>query len=124
MVTYHDSCRLGRLGGKLYDPPRQLIKMIPGVELIEMENIKDDANCCGVVGFMNCNEHSRLLRQNRIKEAINTGAEYLIVPCPKCLTHFKCYLNEPNPDENHEESKDKIEVLDLASFIGKFLFLY
>ena len=123
-VTYHDSCRIGRLGGKLYDAPREIIKMIPGVELIEMENIKDDANCCGVVGFMNCNEYSRLLRQNRIEEAINTGAEYLIVPCPKCLTHFKCYLNEPNSNENHEESKNKIEVIDLASFIGKFLFLY
>jgi len=123
-VTYHDSCRLGRLGGKIYEAPRQLIKKIPGVELIEMENIKDDANCCGVVGFMNCNEYSRLLRQNRIKEALDTGAEYLIVPCPKCLTHFKCYFNEPNSNGNREESNSKIEVIDLASFIGKFLFLY
>ncbi len=123
-VTYHDSCRLGRLGGKLYDAPRELIKMIPGVELIEMDNIKDDANCCGVVGFMNCNEYSRLLRENRIKEAIKTGAEYLLVPCPKCLTHFKCYLNELYSNEVHEELKNKIKVMDLASFIGKFLFLY
>ena len=123
-VTYHDSCRLGRLGGKLYDAPRQLIKKIPGVELVEMENIKDDANCCGVVGFMNCNESSRLIRQNRIKEAISTGAEYLIVPCPKCLTHFNCYLNELHSNEKKKESKSKIKIIDLASFIGKFLFLY
>jgi heterodisulfide reductase subunit D len=123
-VTYHDSCRLGRLGGKLYDPPRQMIRKIPGVELIEMENIKDDANCCGVVGFLNCNEYSHLLRQNRIKEAIETGAEYLIVPCPKCLTHFNCYFNEPYINKNAKESKNGIEVIDLARFIGKFLFLY
>jgi len=122
-VTYHDSCRLGRRGGKLYDAPRELLKKIPGIELLEMDNVKDDANCCGVVGFMNCNEYSRLLRQNRIKEAINTGAEYLIVPCPKCLTHFTCYLNESYSNEDNKELKNKIEVIDLASFIGKFLFL-
>ncbi|MFW9866057.1 MAG: (Fe-S)-binding protein [Candidatus Thorarchaeota archaeon] len=122
-VTYHDSCRLGRLGGKLYDVPRKLIKMIPGVELIEMENIRDDSSCCGIVGFMNCNEYSRLLRENRIKEAINTGAEYLIVPCPKCLTHFKCYLNEQYLNEDNKELNNKIKVIDLACFIGKFLFL-
>ena len=50
-VTYHDSCRLGRLGGKLYDAPRELLQQIPGVELIEMENIKGDA-CTAVCAFM------------------------------------------------------------------------
>ncbi|MFX1492991.1 MAG: (Fe-S)-binding protein [Promethearchaeota archaeon] len=122
-VTYHDACRLGRLGGKLYDPPRELLKKIPGVELIEMENIKDDANCCGVSAFMGCNESTRTFRQKRIKEAIETGAEYLIVPCPKCLTHFDCYLNEPSLDEDHKDLKKKIKVKDLASFIGELLFL-
>ena len=121
-VTYHDSCRIGRLGGKLYDAPRELLKKIPGVELIEMENIKDDANCCGVSAFMGCNESTRILRENRIKEAIDTGAEYLIVPCPKCLTHFNCYLTEPSLDEESEKLNDKIKVIDLASFLGKLLF--
>lgn len=121
-VTYHDSCRLGRLGGKLYDAPRELLKKIPGVELIEMENIKDDANCCGVSAFMNCNESTRILRKNRINEAIDTGAEYLIVPCPKCLTHFNCYLTEPSLDEDSEKLNDRIKVIDLASFLGKLLF--
>ena len=88
-----------------------------------MENIKDDANCCGVSAFMGCNESTRILRQNRINEAINTGAEYLIVPCPKCLTHFTCYLNEPSLDEEFRALKNKIKVVDLASFIGKLLFI-
>ena len=123
-VTYHDACRIGRLGGKLYNAPRELIKQIPGVKLVEMENIKDDANCCGVSAFMGCNEYTRILRQNRIEEAAKTGAEYLIVPCPKCLTHFNCYLNEPSLDEDHIKLKDKIKVIDLASFIGKMLFLF
>ncbi|MFX1322227.1 MAG: (Fe-S)-binding protein [Promethearchaeota archaeon] len=122
-VTYHDACRLGRLGGKLYDAPRELLKQIPGVELIEMENIRDDANCCGVSAFMGCNESTRTFRQNRIIEAIETGAEYLIVPCPKCLTHFDCYLNEPSLENEHKNLKNKIKVIDLASFIGELLFL-
>ncbi|MFX1328422.1 MAG: (Fe-S)-binding protein [Promethearchaeota archaeon] len=120
-VTYHDSCRIGRLGGKLYDPPRDLINEIPGVELIEMENNKDDANCCGVSAFANCNESTRFLRKNRINEAFNTGADYLIVPCPKCLTHFNCYINELSLNKEHNESRNKIKVIDLASFIGKLL---
>ncbi|MFX1297313.1 MAG: (Fe-S)-binding protein [Promethearchaeota archaeon] len=118
-VTYHDACRLGRLGGKLYDAPREILKKIPGVELVEMENIRDDANCCGVSAFMGCNDLTRTFRKNRINEALETGAEYLIVPCPKCLTHFDCYLNEPSLEDN----KNKIKVIDLASFIGELLFL-
>ncbi|MFX1425704.1 MAG: (Fe-S)-binding protein [Promethearchaeota archaeon] len=123
-VTYHDSCRIGRLGGKLYNPPRELIKQIPGVELIEMENIKDDANCCGVSTFTNCNEFTHFLTQNRINEAANTGADYLIVTCPKCLTHFNCYINEPSLNKENNELRNKIKVVDLASFIGKLLMLF
>ncbi|MFW9818835.1 MAG: (Fe-S)-binding protein [Candidatus Thorarchaeota archaeon] len=122
-ATYHDSCRIGRLGGKLYDAPRELIKKIPGVELIEMENIKNDASCCGVSAFTNCNEFTRVLTQRRINEAIKTGADYLIVTCPKCLTHFNCYLNEYSIYQNNE-LRNKIKVVDLARFIGKLLMLF
>jgi len=90
--------------------------------LIEMENIKDDANCCGVSAFTNCNEFTHVLRKNRINEAANTGAEYLIVSCPKCLTHFNCYINEEiSLNSEHNELRNKIKVEDLASFIGKLL---
>ncbi len=117
-VTYHDACRLGRLGDKLYDAPRELIRQLPNVELIEMKNIKDDANCCGVSTFTGCNEYTRLLRQDRLKQAIDTGAEYLLVPCPKCLTHFTCFLSEPSSSMG-----EKIKVMDLANFIGHLLFI-
>lgn len=119
-VTYHDACRIGRMGGKLYDAPREVISKLPGVKLIEMKNIKDDASCCGVSAFCGCNEYTKLIRKMRVQEAINTGANYLVVPCPKCLTHFNCYLSEPSLPE---ETKQKIQVIDLATFIGKRLFL-
>ena len=123
-VTYHDSCRIGRMADKLYNSPREIIKKIPGVKLIEMENIKDDANCCGVSAFSNCNEFTHILRENRINEAINTNADYLIVPCPKCLTHFNCYINELSLNKGNNELKNKLKVVDLASFIGSLLMFF
>ena len=115
-VTYHDACRLGRLSN-VYDAPREVLNKIPFIELIEMESNKKDALCCGVSAYISCNEYSREIQATRIKEAIDTGAEYLIVSCPKCLAHFNCYLNE------EKELKNKIKVVDLTSFIGKLLFL-
>jgi Fe-S oxidoreductase len=122
-VTYHDACRLGRLGDKLYESPRNLIKQLPSVSLIEMDDVKDDASCCGVSSFSGCNEFTRIIRKNRLEEAARTGAEYLLVPCPKCLSHFNCFLNEPALDEKQKELKNNIKVVDLAAFIGELLFL-
>ena len=121
-VTYHDPCRLGRLGDGLYDAPREVIRQIPGVEFIEMENIKEDANCCGVSAFSGCNEYTRILRKNRIEEAISTGADYLLVACPKCLSHFNCYLQEPTV-KNDKKKKKQIKIMDIASFLGELLYL-
>lgn len=119
-VTYHDPCRLGRLGGRVYDAPREVLKNIPGVELVEMENIRDDSNCCGVSAFRCCNSKTKLLRENRVHEAIDTGAEYLITTCPKCITHFNCYVNEIDDEGNERPEKKQIKIMDLASFISKF----
>ena len=115
-VTYHDACRLGRLSN-VYDAPRKILNEIPFIELVEMRNNKQDAICCGVSAYINCDEYSKTIQRDRLNEAIDTGAEYLIVSCPKCLAHFNCYLNE------NLELKNKIKVLDLTSFIGKLLFL-
>jgi Fe-S oxidoreductase/FAD/FMN-containing dehydrogenase len=47
-VTWHDSCHAGRVSG-IYEPPRDIIKAIPGVELVEMANHHEAAHCCGSV---------------------------------------------------------------------------
>ncbi|MBY9010098.1 MAG: FAD-dependent oxidoreductase [Candidatus Lokiarchaeota archaeon] len=115
-VTYHDPCRLGRMSN-VYDAPREVLNKIPGIKLLEMENNRVDADCCGVSAYISCNQNSKLLQESRIKQAIETGAEYLITTCPKCLTHLNCYLNE------NKEFKNQIKVIDLLSFIGKMLFM-
>ena len=60
---------------------------------------------------------TREVVMGEINQAIETGAEYLITACPKCLAHLNCYLNE------NRELKEKIKVIDLMRFLGKLLFL-
>jgi len=115
-VTYHDPCRLGRMSN-VFDAPREVLKQIPSLELVEMEDTMQDAECCGVSAYISCNEDSKKLQEKKINQAIETGAQYLITTCPKCIAHLNCYLNE------HKELKDKIQVIDLVSFLGKLLFL-
>ncbi len=115
-VTYHDPCRLGRMSN-VFDAPREVLEQIPSVELVEMEDSMQDADCCGVSAYISCSEDSKLLQEKKINQAIETDAEYLITACPKCIAHLNCYLNE------HKELKNKIKIMDLMSFIGKLLFL-
>ncbi|MHA1819503.1 MAG: (Fe-S)-binding protein [Promethearchaeota archaeon] len=118
-VTYHDPCRLGRLGG-VYEPPRDILKGLDGIDLVEMPNNRKDSNCCGISGFLGCNSKTKLIRQDRVEEARNTGAEYLITTCPKCITHFSCYEDELKDDGVRKQDSDKIKIMDLATFIAKY----
>jgi len=100
-----------------YDDESEVLKKIPFIELVEMENNRNEASCCGVSAYISCSEESKKLQEKRINEAVETGAEYLLTSCPKCLAHLNCYLNE------HKELKNKIIIMDIVSFLGKLLFL-
>jgi NADPH-dependent glutamate synthase beta subunit-like oxidoreductase/Fe-S oxidoreductase len=108
-VTYHDPCRLGRMSN-IFDAPREILKKIPFVELVEMKHNRKDSICCGVSANISCSIYSKQIQGKRIQEAVDAGAEYMIVACPKCLTHFNCYLHE-NPNIN-------LKVICLISFLG------
>ncbi len=117
-VTYHDPCNLGRLGepwihwqGKkipgdrfvfdppktyrrgthgVYEPPREVLKSIPGVKLTEMTRIKEYAWCCGAGGGVNESnpEFAQWTARERIEEAESTGAEAIVTACPLCEKTF------------------------------------
>jgi Fe-S oxidoreductase len=118
MVTYHDPCHLGRLSDpwiewkgvrrmrhmRVYDPPRiyrkgdkgvyeqprDLLRSIPGVKLVEMDRIKEYAWCCGAgggVGETNP-EFAAWTAAERLDEAEATGAEALVTACPHCVRSF------------------------------------
>jgi len=93
-VTYHDNCCLGRRCG-CYDPPRAILQVIPGIELVEMPRNRESALCCGGGGGgMWLDAHitahgGRRLSDDRIREAAGTGAEILAVSCPYELSRFE-----------------------------------
>jgi Fe-S oxidoreductase len=92
IVTYHDPCFLGRWNEQ-YDAPRDVLRALPGVKLVEMERNKSGALCCGGGGgnfgtdFLGGSEDSPA--RIRIREACATGADILATACPICLTMFE-----------------------------------
>lgn len=105
-VTYHDPCHLGRIGSNgvsgtnaftgLYDAPRNILQSIPGLVLVEMERIKDDAFCCGAGSWMK-NAYPNFAYTTaleRITEAKATSADALVTHCPHCEENFDSALNQ------------------------------
>ncbi|NVM01170.1 MAG: (Fe-S)-binding protein [Candidatus Helarchaeota archaeon] len=116
-ITYHDPCRLGRFMN-VYDQPREILTG-QGEEFVkfkEMERIKENAQCCGVPLFANCNDYTKALRLDRLKEAEKT-AELLVTSCPKCQLHFNCLLREFKEGPN----KINLEVGDLVNVVARLL---
>jgi heterodisulfide reductase subunit D len=116
-VTYHDPCHLGRHMG-MYDIPREVISKIPGIELIEMKRNKQNAWCCGAGGGVKSQfpELAVDIAKERIREAIETGAEILTTSCPFCIGNLSDAYNFLNDDE-----KAKIKVIDIIDFIASKL---
>jgi len=118
VVTYHDPCHLGRKGepwirwegrevideirtldppreyrrgtNGVYEPPRNVLKSIPGLKLVEMDRIKEYAWCCGAGGGVTESnpEFSMWTATERIDEAELTGATAIVTACPWCIKNF------------------------------------
>jgi succinate dehydrogenase/fumarate reductase iron-sulfur protein len=115
-VTFHDSCLLGRYNQE-YEAPREILRALPGVELVEMKRIKENSFCCGGGGgnfVTGLDEGKQRANITRIKEAHATGAAILAVSCPKCLIMFEDAIKTENL-ENEMVVKDISELLLEAS---------
>jgi Fe-S oxidoreductase len=84
-VTYHDPCDLGRNSG-IYDAPRAVLRAIPGLELVEMADNRENALCCGGGGNLEAVNSDLVaqIAQRRIAQAVETGASILVTPCQQC----------------------------------------
>ncbi|MCQ5377507.1 MAG: (Fe-S)-binding protein [Candidatus Methanomethylicia archaeon] len=115
-VTFHDPCHMGRnLGEKaLYDPPREILKAIPGVEFVEMERVKNVAWCCGSGGGVKSAfpEFAIWTGKERVNEALSTGASVLASTCPFC---------QRNLDDSAKAMATKIDVTDVVEMVEKAL---
>lgn len=85
-ITYHDPCDLGRASG-VYEAPREILRAIPGVELVEMEGNREQCKCCGGGGNLEMvrPELSAALAQAKIDEIKATGADMVITACQQCI---------------------------------------
>jgi heterodisulfide reductase subunit D len=124
-VTYHDPCHLGRrlaqapgyyVPGEpvmgLYEEPRELIRSIPGVELVEMFRIKEYAWCCGAGGGVAdaYPDFNMFTATERIIEAGETGAAAIVTACPWCERNFL---------DATAERGSKLQVLDIIDLVAQ-----
>ncbi len=113
-ITFHDSCYLGRYN-EVYDPPREILKSIPGVKLIEMERSRENAMCCGAGGgLMWMEEHTgSRINVTRTEQAISTKSSTISSGCPYCLTMLRDGTKAMEVEDD-VKTMDVAEILELA----------
>jgi Fe-S oxidoreductase len=114
-ITYHDPCYIGR-HNQVYEPPRELLQVMPGAEFTEMPRNSERSFCCGAGGarmWMEENLGSRI-NVNRTKEAVATGADQIAVGCPFCRVMLSDGLTAEQADGN---AREEVEVLDVAQML-------
>jgi len=141
-VTYHDPCHLGRLGepwihwqGKkvpgdrfvfdppkkyrrgthgVYEPPRDVLKSLPGLKLTEMTRIREYAWCCGAGGGVSDSnpDFAQWTARERIEEAESTGAEAMVTACAGCEKSFSKAI---------DATGSRLQVYDIVELVEKAL---
>ena len=116
-VIYHDPCDLGRHLG-VYEPPRNVLKALPGVELVEFPMNRQLAKCCGGGGGVKAfaNQLGADIALERVKQALAQEAEVLVSACPSC----KNSLNQAAARAK-KEGLGKIKVMDITELVAKSL---
>jgi len=120
-ITYHDPCYLGRHNG-IYDEPREVLKRVPGLELNEMSESREDSLCCGGGGgriWMETPKGERF-SDLRLEQAIEVGAEVLVTACPYCITNFED-SRLTLEDSEATEIKDIPEIKDITEIIQEVI---
>ena len=115
-VTFHDPCYLGRHNGE-YDAPRELLRAIPGLELVEMGRCRENGYCCGGGGggmWLDSftQDHTRMrLSERRVREAVEYEADILAVCCPFEVSRFE--------DAAKSTGNDQLKVLDILELLDQ-----
>ena len=114
-VTYHDPCYLGRHNG-IFDEPRKALAKVPGLQLSEMPESREDSLCCGGGGgriWMETMKGERF-SDFRLQQAESVGAEVLATSCPYCITHFE-------ESRLTLEDSESLAVMDITEIIAEVI---
>ncbi len=111
VVTYHDPCYLGRHNG-VYDEPRRILKRIPGLELVEMLDYRENSLCCGGGGGRMWVETEKEERFSdlRVNQAVEVGAKVLVTSCPFCMLNLEDSLLTM-------DKGDELEIKDISEIV-------
>ena len=112
LLTYHDSCYLGRYND-VYTAPRYILSQIPGVKLVEMERNRGKSMCCGAGGGGLFKEDTGEQRINvmRTEQALETGATAISTACPYCMTMI-------TDGTKAKDVEDTMPVYDVAELLA------
>ncbi|ARK24475.1 hypothetical protein SporoP37_07190 [Sporosarcina sp. P37] len=115
-ITFHDSCYLGRYND-VYDPPREILKAIPGVNLVEMKRNRENGMCCGAGGGMMWMEEDTGQRVNvaRTEQALEVNPGIISSGCPYCLTMM-------SDGTKAIEVEDSVGTYDIAELLERSIF--
>lgn len=111
IVTYHDPCYLGRHNG-IFDAPRNILKRIPGLTLVEMADSRERSLCCGGGGghAWEMPPGRQDLSRLRAEQALSTGAHIIATACPFCVYMLENAVRKMG-------AAGQIRVLDLAEIV-------
>ena len=113
-VIYHDPCDIGRHMG-IYEPPRNVLKAVPGLELMEFKLNRALAKCCGGGGGLKGydGELSSLLAEKRVADAMDMGAEVIVSACPTCKSNLKLAAAKLQ-----RERRQRMKVMDITEVLA------
>jgi len=116
-VIYHDPCDIGRHLG-IYEPPRNVLKSIPDLELVEFPQNRLLAKCCGGGGGMKAydNDLSLKLAENRVAQAMDLGAKVIVSACPSCKSNLKLGAARVG-----KARRQRIKVMDITEVLAAAL---
>ncbi len=114
VVTYHDSCYLGRYND-IYEPPRQILNNMPDITVVEMERNRERGFCCGAGGghlWMEEQKTGERINEMRTEQAMAVKAQLIATACPYCLQMFEDGIKS-------KEAEESLKVVDIAELVAE-----
>lgn len=113
--TFHDPCYLGRYNDE-YDAPRDSLKAVKSLRIVEMEKSREKGMCCGAGGghFWMDMKVGQRVNVLRVEQAAQTGANKIATACPFCMQMMEDGAKLTNREE-------QLQVRDIAEVIAEQL---